>query len=151
MKSHKSERKYHVNEKYPNKISNAQSNESLTLPYFKQATREWGDKNDSDACSWNNLWRNKFLSSSMLLFLMIPLLEFSSSFKKRYLNWPSLSLRCVYLSQHFFLDIIQHTPLVVNELRIWDCHRSSLGHCCGTDSIPGPGTSICHRCGQINK
>ena len=25
------------------------------------------------------------------------------------------------------------------------CHCSGLGHCYGVDSIPGPGTSICHR------
>ena len=29
-----------------------------------------------------------------------------------------------------------------NGLRIWGCHTSDL------DSIPGPGTSICPRCGQ---
>ncbi len=27
-----------------------------------------------------------------------------------------------------------------------DC--CGLGCCCGTGSIPGPGTSTCHRCGQ---
>ena len=25
------------------------------------------------------------------------------------------------------------------------------GHCCGAGSIPGPGTSACHGCGQNNK
>ena len=32
-------------------------------------------------------------------------------------------------------------------LRIWCCHCSGLGCCCGAGSISGPGTSICHRHG----
>lgn len=41
----------------------------------------------------------------------------------------------------------------VSGLRISLCHRSGWGHCCGGDSIPGPGISTCPRCGpvKINK
>ena len=34
-------------------------------------------------------------------------------------------------------------------LRIWYCHCSSLGGCCGPGLIPDPGTSTCH--GYIQK
>ena len=34
-------------------------------------------------------------------------------------------------------------------LRIWHCHCSSSGHCCGVGSIPGLGTSTC--CGHSQK
>ena len=33
-------------------------------------------------------------------------------------------------------------------LCIWCCHSCGVGRVCGSDSIPGPGTSICHRCGK---
>ena len=33
-------------------------------------------------------------------------------------------------------------------LRIWHCHSCGVGHSCGSDSIPGLGTSIRHRCGK---
>ena len=36
-----------------------------------------------------------------------------------------------------------------SRLRIWCYHCSSLGHCCGTSSKPGPETSICLGCSQI--
>ena len=36
-------------------------------------------------------------------------------------------------------------------LRIQCCHCSNSGCCCGAGSIPGPGTSICHGCGQEKK
>lgn len=42
-------------------------------------------------------------------------------------------------------------------LRIWCCHYSSLGRCCGSGLTLGLGTSICHGYGpqkdktQINK
>ena len=42
-------------------------------------------------------------------------------------------------------------PLWSSGLRIWHCHCSSRGHCCGSGSIPGPGTSTCHGHGQKNK
>ena len=41
-----------------------------------------------------------------------------------------------------FLKIFQSIPLWLSRLRI------QLGHCCGSGSIPGPGTSACHRHGQ---
>ena len=34
-------------------------------------------------------------------------------------------------------------PLWCSGLRVWCCHCSSLGHCCGWGSIPGPGTFKC--------
>ena len=33
-------------------------------------------------------------------------------------------------------------------LRIWCCHCSSLDHCCGSVSIPGPGTSTGQKAGE---
>ena len=38
-----------------------------------------------------------------------------------------------------------------SRLRIWHCHCSGLGSCCGKVSVPGLGTSACHGCGQKNK
>ena len=35
--------------------------------------------------------------------------------------------------------------------RIRCCHSSSTGHSCGSDSIPGPGTSICYECSHFLK
>ena len=42
-------------------------------------------------------------------------------------------------------------PLWHSGLRIWQCHNYGIGCSCGSDSIPGPGTSISHRCGQKKK
>ena len=36
-------------------------------------------------------------------------------------------------------------------LRIWCCHSSGSGCCCGMGSIHGPGTSACHDCGKTTK
>ena len=38
-----------------------------------------------------------------------------------------------------------------SKLRISCCCGCGLSHCCGLDSIPGPGPTTCHRCSQINK
>ena len=35
--------------------------------------------------------------------------------------------------------------LRLSGLRIWQCHCSGSGCCCGVDLIPGPGISPCHR------
>ena len=46
-------------------------------------------------------------------------------------------------------DVIKNEKgisLIAHCLRIHHCHCSSLGHCCGADSIPG--TSACHRSSQ---
>ena len=43
------------------------------------------------------------------------------------------------------------SPWWPSALRIWWCRCSSLGHCCGTGSFPGLGTSICYRCCQKKK
>ena len=46
-------------------------------------------------------------------------------------------------------DVIKNEKgisLTAHCLRIHHCHCSSLGHCCGADSIPG--TSACHRSSQ---
>lgn len=37
-------------------------------------------------------------------------------------------------------------PLWLSKLRIWCCHCCGLGCCCGTSSIPGPGTCTCCGC-----
>ena len=39
-------------------------------------------------------------------------------------------------------------PLWLSSLRMWRCHCSGSGHCCGTDSIPGLETSACCGCSQ---
>ena len=35
-----------------------------------------------------------------------------------------------------------------SRLRIQCCHCYGSGYCCGTGSMPGPGTSACHKCNQ---
>ena len=42
-------------------------------------------------------------------------------------------------------------PLWLSGLRIHHCHCSGSCCCCSTGSIPGPGTSICHKCSQKEK
>ena len=39
-------------------------------------------------------------------------------------------------------------PLWRSKLRIWHCHCSGSGQCCGVGSIPGLGTSTYSRHGQ---
>lgn len=34
-------------------------------------------------------------------------------------------------------------PLACGLKGSWPCHSCSIGHSCGSNSIPGPGTSIC--------
>lgn len=41
--------------------------------------------------------------------------------------------------------------LCVQWVKTWCCLCSGLGHSCGMGSIPGPGTSMCCRRGQIKK
>ena len=42
-------------------------------------------------------------------------------------------------------------PWGLRGLWIWRCHGCCSGHCCGTGSIPGLGTSTCHRCSPKKK
>ena len=42
-------------------------------------------------------------------------------------------------------------PLWLSGLRIHHYHCSGSCCCCSTGSIPGPGTSICHKCSQKEK
>ena len=42
---------------------------------------------------------------------------------------------------------IKSIPWWPSGLRIWHCHCCGLGHCYGTSSIPGPGTSTFYRNG----
>ena len=39
-------------------------------------------------------------------------------------------------------------PWWLSGLRNWNCHCFGLGCCCSNVSVPGLGTSACHRCGQ---
>ena len=55
-------------------------------------------------------------------------------------------------SEQFYVVLIKssdypHFGVLVwhSNLRIQCCHSSGLGHCCDSGSIPGPGTSTCHR------
>ena len=42
-------------------------------------------------------------------------------------------------------------PSPCSGLRIWHCCSCGIGCSCGSDSIPGSGTSICHGCGHKKK
>ena len=42
-------------------------------------------------------------------------------------------------------------PLWCSRLRIWWCHCSGLGHCCGEGSVPGLGISICQGASKMKK
>ena len=48
--------------------------------------------------------------------------------------------------QMCFYEFILGVLLRCRGLRIWHCQCSSSGHCCGTSSVPGPGTSTCCGC-----
>ena len=45
-------------------------------------------------------------------------------------------------------ELAYGVPLWHNELRTWRCHHRGLCGCCGTGSIPGPGTSTYCGSGQ---
>ena len=51
-----------------------------------------------------------------------------------------------------FLELFKNLTVGVllwcSGLRIQHCHCSSWGCCCGTGSVSGPGTCMCHRHGQ---
>ena len=64
--------------------------------------------------------------------------------------WSLYNYRCDKLIwviwKKFFKKAMRRGALVGAQgcrLRIQHCHCSSLGHCCGTGLIPGPGTSTC--------
>ena len=50
-----------------------------------------------------------------------------------------------------YKEKLQGVPLWCSGLRIWHCYYNGLGRCYGVGSIPGLGTSTCHRCGQKKK
>ena len=52
------------------------------------------------------------------------------------------------MSAIFFKDMIRVVPMWFSRLRIWHCHCSGSGCCCGVGSIPGPGIYACHTCDQ---
>ena len=43
------------------------------------------------------------------------------------------------------------SSFVVQRVKDLRCHCSSSGHCCDVGSVPGPGTSMCHKCGRKKK
>ena len=45
----------------------------------------------------------------------------------------------------------EELPLWHSGLRIWCCHCSTSGGCCGSGSVPGPGTSTSYSPGQRRK
>ena len=51
------------------------------------------------------------------------------------------------------LEMQNLVPWWLSGLRIWRCDYCGLGHCCGTDSIPGPGNFhvLCVQQKQTNK
>ena len=59
------------------------------------------------------------------------------------------------LLQHCKLNSLKEhksgVPLRCSGLRIWHCHRSGPGCCCGVVSIPGLGTPTCHGRGQTTQ
>ena len=66
------------------------------------------DKNCSSPCSWNNSWRDKIFSFSMLHLLMI-LLKFNSSLQRRYLQTLTQSFTELQCLSSQFLDTIEQT------------------------------------------
>ena len=48
----------------------------------------------------------------------------------------------------FFFKVLSGSSLVAQQWRVWHCHCSGLGCCCGPGLIPSVGTSTCCGCGQ---
>ena len=58
----------------------------------------------------------------------------------------------MFVTLFSFFKVMSHgVPWWLSGLRIWHCHCSSLGYCCGVGLIPGLRTSTCCEHGQINK
>ena len=55
------------------------------------------------------------------------------------------------VEKYTLLEIARGVPWWHNRLKIRHCRCYGSGHCCGTGSIPGPGTSACLRQGQKKK
>ena len=49
------------------------------------------------------------------------------------------------------LKRIPRVPWWLSGLKIWCCHYCGCGYCCGMGSIPGLGTSACHRFSKKKK
>ena len=51
------------------------------------------------------------------------------------------------------LSRVRHKEFLLwhSELKIHHCYSYGIGHNCGSDLIPGPGTSVIHGCGQKRK
>ena len=60
--------------------------------------------------------------------------------------WATMGTTCFLFKNEIF-----EVLLWWSRLRIQHCHCSSLGHCRGLGSIPGPGTFKCHRHSQKKK
>ena len=50
-----------------------------------------------------------------------------------------------------FVEVLVWSQAQCNRLRIWHCLSYCIGCKCGSDLIPGLGTSTCCRCGQKSK
>ena len=48
-------------------------------------------------------------------------------------------------------EVLVRSPAQCSGLRIQHCGSCVTSHSCTSDSIPGPATSICHRCGKKRK
>ena len=55
------------------------------------------------------------------------------------------------LLKNFTKGVGLRVPWWLSELRAWCCHCCSSGQYCGLGSIPGLGTTACHRCSQKKK
>ena len=73
-----------------------------------------------------------------------------SLLRRRYLGWDEMR-RKPRAGERAPEHNRAGVPWWHRRLRIWSCHCSGSGHCCGTGLISGPGNSICCKHGQKRK
>ena len=81
-------------------------------------------------------------------------LSSEKNLKKNLMLFPYFS-RFKMWNPKGFSDLLKTTqwglPLWCIGLRIWHCHCSGLGPCCGSTLVSGPRTSTCSGCSQKQK
>ena len=88
----------------------------------------------SEAMDWTHI----FMNTSWVLN--------SLSYNRNSPSWPVWSVQV-----GGFKSIQSGVPWWHSRLRIQHCHCNVLGHCSGTGSVLGPGTSTSHVCSQKKK
>ena len=71
------------------------------------------------------------------------------NWQKPFLRKPNIGLTSFHL-WNMFTEVKEsmEVPLWHSGLSTWHCHCRRSGCCCGTGSVPGPGTSTCCGYGQ---